>query len=112
MYVGVPKSQEEDVRQAQLVDEAVKRILDADPSKTYRLFVDVSAVSSWRYVASDSRNIYAGIVGHPQIARTAVLGSSMLLGVAARLIAQISGKSESLKFFDDSREALAWLKGD
>lgn len=112
LYKESPEGKKEDIRQAKLVDDAVRRILFTNAEKRYPLLVDVSVVNSWRYIPSESRAIYGGIVGDRQIKRVAVYGSNVLLGVAATLIAQVSGKAGALKFFDNKNSALLWLKKD
>src|SRR3989344_5630587 len=103
-------SGDEDVQQAHLIYVGLSSIFESEPKKMYSMFVDLSGVSSWRYVAEESRALYAKISGHERMQRVAVYGSSVLLGVATSLVARASGKKDSLVFFADRDKALAWLR--
>jgi UDP-N-acetylmuramyl pentapeptide synthase len=67
---------------------------------------DISAMGE---VPLEAHKIFADIAHEADYDRFALLGADNIVRLGANLIAQSIGKPDSLKYFDDRDQALAWL---
>lgn len=102
---------EDSARLAELVKEAILKILNENPQKSYNGLIDIIALKEKvSYLASGIREIYAAIMSQKQIKNIAIVGANVFYETAIGFMIQAAGKSESIKWFSDKEEALKWLK--
>lgn len=105
------KETADNTRQIELMERAVLEIFDKDPSKKYKVILDLLPLGKGSvYTSSGDRKVWVRLARHEQIKKCAVVGYSMILRVVANFVIHVSGRSRDIKWFFDKEEALRWLK--
>ena len=107
------KDPAEDARRLELMEKAVLDILNKDPQRIYKAFLNLLPLGMGRaMVSGGTRKVWARLASQKQITKCAVVGLSTFLKTVASFIINLVGRGEDIKWFSDEEEALKWLKED
>ena len=108
--LGVVKDPEANTRQAELIAEAIMKILEEEPQTKYDMIVNLLPLGKKGYASSKARKIYLQISSHKQIRRFAIVGGSIFVRTMAGFFIRAAGKDENMRWFATRGEATEWLK--
>lgn len=108
----VERTPEDNARVVELVKDALFKIFNENPQKSYSLFVDLSPIGKIsRYgFSSQTRKISAQIASHKQLKKAAFVTLSIFVRAVVGFIITAARKSKNIKSFSNKKEALGWLK--
>lgn len=105
------KEPADDARRLELMEKAVLEILNKNPQKNYKAFLNILPLGKGRVlVSSGTRKVWGRLASKKQIKKCAVIGLSIFLKTVSSFIINLVGRSEDIKWFSDKEEALEWLK--
>ena len=100
----------ENVIHTTLICEQITEVLSNNPKKKFNLLVDISKIPQDLVLPSRSRKAYAEIAKHNSVDKIAVVGKGLIIKTIINFIIDVAGKREQFKWFEDIKEAQAWLK--
>jgi hypothetical protein len=99
------------IKQAELIKQAIERILAEQKPKKFHCLVDISGLGEKaHYPSPQARQIYASLLDLEQLNKIAVVAPNTLLQSVMRFIIYFSGKQKVVNFFNTRLEAQNWLK--
>lgn len=112
IFVDLLESEEQDdnnARQADLVSEAIMKVVNQDPTLRYNFLVDLTRTGTVSHISSHAKDVYLNLSKISNQDKAAVVGNNLMLEVAVNLLMQSSGRGQSFKWFKDREEAKKWL---
>jgi hypothetical protein len=75
------------------------------------MLVDLLSIGKSGYASSKARSKYVQMSSSAKVLRFAIVGGNVLIRTMAGFIIRAAGRGDSVRWFDDREEALAWLDG-
>ncbi len=113
IFVEMFGSESEDAnngRQAELVSEAIMKVVNQDPKTLYNFLVDMTLTGTVSRISPHAKEVYINLSKISNQDKAAVIGNNLMLEVSVNLLMQATGRGSSFKWFKDREEALEWLK--
>lgn len=100
IFLKAETKPEVSVRLAELVEEALLKILKKNPKKIYNSLVDFLTLGEKiSYVSKEAREVYFRAMFHKQVRNIAMVGSNIYYKVVVNLILQLTNKGKTLNGF-------------
>ncbi|OGY29861.1 MAG: hypothetical protein A3F35_02625 [Candidatus Woykebacteria bacterium RIFCSPHIGHO2_12_FULL_45_10] len=110
VYLEDQLDPDNNTRQVELMIEGLAEIVSKHPGKKFNLLADLTPIGSGTYMSDRSKEILARAPVFKELLKIAVVSESFLMKTVVLTISIVTGKSESVKWFDNKEEALEWLK--
>ena len=98
-------------RIAVLIAEGLERIFAQDKEKKYKVIVDVTPLTAEiGYLTQKTREIYARMMDHAQVIKTAIFGMNKFYEIGVNLMISLMRGKGKTRTFARENVALEWLK--
>lgn len=112
MYLEDQRDPDDNTRQVELMIEGLSEVISKYPGKSFSLLADLTQIGSGTYMSDRSKEILSRSPVFKELLKIAVVSNSVLMKAVVLTISIVTGKSDSVKWFDNKEDALEWLKSN
>jgi len=109
-FLGNVENVEDNIRQAELIEQHIKKIFRDNPERKFNCLVDLTPVSkNTHYPSPKARQIYARMIDSKEFKKVSIVVPNSLSRAVMNFIVKTTKKQVRTKLFKNRKEALDWI---